>query len=182
MIIDREEKELILRAIDTLSLAFLNRGRESGLLQLDNRGPIRRWGRISIQRLIRERLFSKDPANRCGLMAGRVFHLAPTFVPRTTTATHFVAKSTARCNGRVVVVNCVGTLNTGVATERAASPFSSWKGQGRFGERRKGGRGKEGNGGDRVGGGACQEQTTAAILHVNGISKRMIRCVPSSVR
>lgn len=39
---------------------------------------------------------------------------------------------------------------------------------------------EEGNGvktGDRVRGGACQEQTTAAILHVNGISEKMYAAI-----
>lgn len=70
------------------------------------------------------------------------------------------------------------------ASRRSAPRHRSRLGKGKAASARgrEGGREKEGNGGDRVGGGACQEQTTAAILHVNGISKRMIRCVPSSVR
>lgn len=76
------------------------------------------------------------------------------------------------------------TDDTGVATERHHRLGKGKAALARGGrrERVEDGEGEDGNGGDRVGGGACQEQTTAAILHVNGISKRMIRAPRRSER
>lgn len=125
--------------------------------------------------------------------ASRVFHLALTYASTTTTTTRFVAKSTARlrwaCGGGKLLGRLTDTHRRRDGARRVAVPVFErarplW--QEEEGGRR-GGEGwmKDGEGEgrkrrrQRVGGGACQEQTTAAILHVNGISKRMI-CAPQS--